>query len=62
MRARTLLWKPSDELKFTLSYQHQTDQSDGYSQTAPGYRYDQTLYMNQPGSFQTDLGALRPLL
>jgi outer membrane receptor protein involved in Fe transport len=52
-----LLWKPSDELKFTLSYQHQTDQSDGYSQTAPGYRYDQTLYMNQPGSFQTDLGA-----
>jgi iron complex outermembrane recepter protein len=44
-------------LKFTLSYQHQTDQSDGYSQTAPGYRYDQTLYMDQPGSFQTDLGA-----
>jgi outer membrane receptor protein involved in Fe transport len=52
-----LLWKPSDALKFTLSYQHQTDQSDGYSQTRPGYSNAQTLYMNQPGSFQTDLGA-----
>jgi outer membrane receptor protein involved in Fe transport len=53
-----LLWKPSDALKFTLSYQHQTDQSDGYSQARPGYRYDQTLYMDQPGEFRTDLGAL----
>jgi outer membrane receptor protein involved in Fe transport len=52
-----LLWKPSDALKFTLSYQHQTDQSDGYSQTRPGYTNDQTLYVDQPGSFQTDLGA-----
>ena len=52
-----LLWKPIDALKMTLSYQHQTDQSDGYSQVRPGYRYDQTLYVDQPGSFQTDLGA-----
>jgi outer membrane receptor protein involved in Fe transport len=52
-----LLWKPSDALKLTLSYQHQTDQSDGYSQARPGYEYSQTLYMDQPGSFQTDLGA-----
>ncbi len=41
-----------------MSYQHQTDQSGGYSQVLPGERYDQTLYMDQPGSFQTDLGAL----
>lgn len=53
-----LLWKPSDALKLTLSYQHQTDQSGGYSQVLPGERYDQTLYMDQPGSFHTDLGAL----
>ncbi|MGA2842259.1 MAG: TonB-dependent receptor [Steroidobacteraceae bacterium] len=53
-----LLWKPTDALKFTLSYQHQTDQSDGYSQTRPGYQNAQTLYMDQPGSFRTDLGAL----
>jgi iron complex outermembrane receptor protein len=52
-----LLWKPTDALKFTLSYQHQTDQSGGYSQARPGDRYAQTLYMDQPGSFQTDLGA-----
>ena len=52
-----LLWKPTDTLKFTLSYQHQTDQSDGYSQARPGDRYAQTLYLDQPGSFQTDLGA-----
>ncbi len=53
-----LLWKPTDALKLTLSYQHQTDQSDGYSQTRPGSRYDQSLYMDQPGAFRTDLGAL----
>jgi iron complex outermembrane receptor protein len=52
-----LLWKPTDALKFTLSYQHQTDQSGGYSQARPGDRYGQTLDMDQPGSFQTDLGA-----
>jgi iron complex outermembrane receptor protein len=53
-----LLWKPSDVLKFELTYQHQTDQSAGYSQARPGYRYGQTLYMDQPGSYKTDLGAL----
>lgn len=53
-----LLWKPSDALKITLTYQHQTDQSGGYSQSRPGYRYDQTLYMDQPGSIRTDLAAL----
>jgi iron complex outermembrane recepter protein len=52
-----LLWKPTDALKLTWTYQHQTDQSGGYSQVQPGDRYDQTLYMDQPGSFQTDLGA-----
>jgi outer membrane receptor protein involved in Fe transport len=56
--ARTaLLWKPSDDLKFTLTYQHQTDQSGGYSEVNPAYRYAQTLYVDQPGSFQTDLGS-----
>jgi iron complex outermembrane recepter protein len=53
-----LLWKAGDMLKFTLTYQHQTDQSGGYSQVNPAYRYDQTLYLDQPGSFQTDLGSL----
>jgi hypothetical protein len=53
-----LLWKPTDGLKMTLSYQHQTDQSGGYSQAAPAYRYDQTLYVDQPGSTRTDLAAL----
>jgi iron complex outermembrane recepter protein len=53
-----LLWKPTDGLKVTLTYQHQTDQSGGYSQAAPEYRYDQTLYAQQPGSTRTDLGAL----
>ncbi len=54
-----LLWKPGDALKFTLTYQHQTDQSGGYSQSRPGpeYRYDQTLYMDQPGAYRTDLAA-----
>ena len=52
-----LLWKPSDALKFTWSYQHQTDQSGGFSQARPGYEYEQTLYMDEPGSYQTDLGA-----
>ena len=56
--ARTaLLWKPIDDLKLTWSYQHQTDQSGGFSESRPGYEYEQTLYMDQPGSFQTDLGA-----
>ena len=53
-----LLWKPAEALKVILSYQHQTDQSGGYSQAAPGYRYAQTLYMDQPGAYHTDLGAL----
>jgi outer membrane receptor protein involved in Fe transport len=53
-----LLWKPGDDLKFTLTYQHQTDQSGGYSEVNPAYRYEQTLYVDQPGSFQTDLGSL----
>jgi outer membrane receptor protein involved in Fe transport len=53
-----LLWKPTDALKVTLTYQHQTDQSDGYSQASPGSHYDQTLYMDQPGSFRTDLASL----
>jgi iron complex outermembrane recepter protein len=52
-----VLWKPSDDLKFTWTYQHQTDQSGGYSQSNPDYRYDQTLYVDQPGAFQTDLGS-----
>ena len=52
-----LLWKPSDDFKFTLTYQHQTDQSGGYSEVNPAYRYEQTLYVDQPGSFQTDLGS-----
>ena len=56
--ARTvLLWKPTDALKLTVSYQHQTDQSGGFSEIRPGYEHAQTLYMDQPGSFQTDLGA-----
>jgi iron complex outermembrane receptor protein len=53
-----LLWKAGDALKFTLSYQHQSDQSDGYSQSRPGDRYAQTLYADQPGSFKTDLASL----
>jgi iron complex outermembrane recepter protein len=53
-----LLWKANEALEFTLSYQHQSDQSDGYSQVRPGERYSQTLYMDQPGSFKTDLASL----
>jgi outer membrane receptor protein involved in Fe transport len=53
-----LLWKASDDLKVEFAYQHQTDQSGGYSQTNPAYRYTQTLYVDQPGSFSTDLGSL----
>ncbi len=53
-----LLWKPTDALKVTLTYQHQTDQSEGYSQASPGSHYDQTLYMDQPGAFRTDLVSL----
>jgi len=54
----SLLWKPNDGLKFILTYQHQTDQSGGYSETNPLYRYDETFYAPQPGSFRTDLGSL----
>jgi iron complex outermembrane recepter protein len=53
-----VLWKASDALKLTLTYQHQTDESGGFSQTNPAYRYDQTLYVDQPGSFATDLASL----
>jgi outer membrane receptor protein involved in Fe transport len=53
-----LMWKPGDDWKIMLTYQHQTDQSGGYSQTNPAYRYDQTLYVDQPGEFQTDLGSI----
>ena len=52
-----LLWKPVDGLKMTLAYQHQTDQSGGYSQANPDYRYTQTLYAEQPGSDKTDLAS-----
>jgi outer membrane receptor protein involved in Fe transport len=52
------LWKPNDDLKATLSYQHQIDQSGGYSQVNPDYRYSQTLYVDQPGAFKTDLVSL----
>ncbi len=34
-----LLWKPNEAFRLTLSYQHQTDQSGGYSQASPGARY-----------------------
>ena len=53
-----LMWKPGDDWKFMLTYQHQTDQSGGYSQTNPAYRHDQTLYVDQPGAFRTDLGSI----
>jgi iron complex outermembrane recepter protein len=53
-----LLWKPTDAVEGNLSYQHQIDRSDGYSEQRPGYELAQTLYIQQPGSFQTDLGAL----
>jgi iron complex outermembrane receptor protein len=52
-----LLWKPTDALKMTLTYQHQTDQSGGYSQALPGEHYTQGLYMDQPGTFRTDLAS-----
>jgi outer membrane receptor protein involved in Fe transport len=52
------LWKPSEDFKLNVAYQHQTDQSGGYSQVLPGERYDQTLYLDQPGSFKTDLGSV----
>jgi outer membrane receptor protein involved in Fe transport len=54
----SLLWKPNDGLKFILTYQHQTDQSGGYSETNPLYRYDETFYAPQPGAFRTDLGSI----
>ena len=53
-----LLWKLNDALKIELVYQHQTDQSGGFSETNPAYRYTQTLYVDQPGAFATDLGSL----
>ena len=53
-----LLWRPSEDLKVELAYQHQTDQSGGFSEANPAYRYTQTLYVDQPGSFATDLGSL----
>jgi outer membrane receptor protein involved in Fe transport len=53
-----LMWKPTEDLKVMLTYQHQTDQSGGYSETNPLYRYDETFYVPQPGSFQTDLGSI----
>ena len=52
------LWKAGDDVKFMLTYQHQTDQSGGFSQANPAYRYAQTLYVDQPGSFATDLGSI----
>ncbi len=52
------LWKITDQAQATLSYQHQTEQSDGFSQQRPGYYLAQTLYVDQPGRFETDLAAL----
>ncbi len=53
-----LLWKPSEAIEADLSYQHQTDHSDGFSQERPGYHWEQSLYVDQPGTFKTDLGAV----
>jgi outer membrane receptor protein involved in Fe transport len=53
-----LLWKPNEAFRLTLSYQHQTDQSGGYSQASPGARYSQMLYLDQPGSVHTDLASV----
>jgi len=53
-----VLWKISDGARLALSYQHQSIQSDGFSQQRPGYDLAQTLYIDQPGTFDTDLGAL----
>jgi len=53
-----LRWKPSDAFEVNASYQHQADHSGGYSQVHPGSRYDQQLYVAQPGTFKTDLGSI----
>jgi iron complex outermembrane recepter protein len=52
------LWNVSDAAKLTLSYEHQTDHSDGFSEQRPGYYLSQTLYAQQPGTFNTDLASL----
>ncbi|MBS0393631.1 MAG: TonB-dependent receptor [Proteobacteria bacterium] len=53
-----LRYLAGEHTELTLSYQHQTDSSDGFSQQHPGERYTQHLYVSQPGDTQTDLGAL----
>lgn len=53
-----LRWKPNEALEVNASYQHQADDSGGFSEVYPGLRHDQELYLPQPGSFRTDLGAL----
>ena len=53
-----LRWQPSAAVEVNASYQHQTDNSGGYSQVHPGSRYDQQLYVSQPGTFKTDLGSI----
>jgi iron complex outermembrane recepter protein len=52
------LWKPTAGVEGILSFQHQTDRSDGFSQERPGYHAAQTLYLDQPGTFDTDLLAV----
>lgn len=52
------LWKMTDIATFTASYQHQSLESDGFSQQRPGYELAQTLYIDQPGTFHTDLATL----
>lgn len=51
------LWKLTDAVTATVTYQHQTDHSDGFSQQRPGYELAQTLYSSQPADFNTDLGS-----
>jgi iron complex outermembrane receptor protein len=53
-----LLWKPVAGVEGNLSFQHQTDRSDGFSLERPGYHLAQTLYLDQPGTFATDLLAI----
>ncbi|HVW68598.1 MAG TPA: TonB-dependent receptor [Steroidobacteraceae bacterium] len=53
-----LRWKANEALEVNASYQHQLEDSGGFSQVHPGSRYDQELYLPQPGTFRTDLGAL----
>ena len=54
----SFLWKPTDAIRGTLTLQHQTDHADGFSQQRPGYHLAQSLFASQPGTFDTDLGAL----